>query len=65
VRGRGNRCGGAGGCETSVETCRADPSSSRSISPVTCRIRADLPAMDTGDVGEEGKTVSVELEAVK
>jgi hypothetical protein len=65
MRGRGNRCGQAGGCETSVETCRVDPSSSRSISPVTCCIRADLPVMDTGDVRKGGKTISVELEAVR
>jgi hypothetical protein len=40
----------------SVETCRADPSSSHSISPVTCWICADLPAMDAGDVGEGAET---------
>jgi hypothetical protein len=65
VRGRGNRCGGAGVRETSMKTCRADSSSSRSISPVTCCIHADPPAMDAGDVREEGKAVAVELEAVK
>jgi hypothetical protein len=55
----------AGGGETSMEAWRADPSSTRSISPVTCCIRKDPPAMDAGDMGGEGETVAAELAAVK
>jgi hypothetical protein len=49
----------------SVEVWGADPGAISAISPVTCWTYENPPAIEAGDVGEEGETVAVELEALK
>jgi hypothetical protein len=43
----------------------ADPGAISAISPVIRWTYENIPAMEAGDVVEEGETVAVELEAVK
>jgi hypothetical protein len=48
-----------------VRVWGADPGAISAISPIIHWTYKNIPAMEAGDVGEEGETVAVELEAVK
>jgi hypothetical protein len=61
----GNSYCGAGGCEMSVGVWGADPGAIGAISPVTRWTYENPPAIEAGDVGEEGETVTAELGALK
>jgi hypothetical protein len=49
----------------SVRVWGADPGAIGAISPVTRWTYKNPPAIEAGDVGEEGETVTAELGALK
>jgi hypothetical protein len=49
----------------SVEVWGADPGAISAILPVTRRTYENPPAIEAGDVGEEGETAAAELGALK